>query len=246
MKKNFSFHRIGLMLKTDWIEYKKSFLLFAGLLLAVNLFIFLIDRNGFQIFVFSATMFGTLMFFYTFTGWKVHRSKNRFLTLPANTVEKFVELLIVGIIFFGVCKLIHLTVLGCSHLFMDTQIWFMNDLPVDAIARADFFSQISMAVIMLLFISTYFLVSCLTFRKYPLPLGALILILYGIVCVYTVYFFVKIENFNTINMSDGFFRSNAMIETILFLNTYIGWGLGIATVVLLYVSFLKLKEKQIR
>jgi len=246
MKNNFSFRRIGLMLKADCMEYKKSFLLFAVLLLAANMFLFRETANGIQTFIFSATMFGTLMFFYTFVGWKVHRSKNRFLTLPSGAIEKFVEILIVGLIFFGVCKLVHVMVLGCSHFIYGTQLWFMRDMIIDSNMGATLFTQLKMAIGIFSFIFTFFFMCCIAFRKYALPFGALILILYGIICVYTVYLFAKIEDFNTINYMDGLIRSNAMIETVLFLSANSALGLSIASVVMLYISYLKLKEKQIR
>jgi hypothetical protein len=87
---------------------------------------------------------------------------------------------------------------------------------------------------------------CIAFRKYPIQIGLLLLGLYGFVFSYTVYLFAKIEDFRNLNIGGGFFSSNATIETTVFLNTYSAWGLGIASLALLYVSYLKLKEKQIR
>jgi hypothetical protein len=243
MKNNFNLHRIGLMLKADWIEYKKSFLLFAGLLLALNLFLFRVnDRESgmeMQSFIYIAGMLGTLIYFYTFIGWKVHRSKNRFLTLPAGAMEKFVEILVVGFIFLCVCVLIHTVILGLVHLINGAplRLWFIHDLITEGLATK---------VCMLSFIGTFLFMCCVAFRRYPLPLGALILIGYGIVCVYTVYLFAKIDGLTAFTNRGGFIQSNAMIDTTLFLSKYHILGLGIAIVVLLYVSYLKLKEKQIR
>ena len=242
MKNNFNLHRIGLMLKADWIEYKKSFLLFAGLLFAHNLFLFLVRVNNeeTQSLIFLPSIIGTLIYFYTFVRWKVHRSKNRFLTLPAETVEKFVEILVVGLIFLCVCVLIHTVILGLVHLINGAplRLWFIHDIRLDA--------RSATGICMLSFICTFLFMCCIAFRKYPLPLGALILIGYGIVCVYTVYLFVKIDGFTAFTNRGGFIQSNAIIDTTLFLSKYHIWGLGIATIVLLYIAYLKLKEKQIR
>jgi hypothetical protein len=243
MKNNFSFRRIGLMLKADWIEYKKVFSIFAVLLLAINLFLLRNVSNGIQVFLFCVSFFNALTFFYYYVGWKVHRSKNRFLTLPSSAIEKFVEILFVGFVFFCVFILIHTILLGISNLIYGTQIWFLRDVSRDAGSEVIVFSQ---SISMILFICTFLLMCCFMFRKYPLPLGTLILILYGLVCVYTVYIFVRIDNMENFNTFGGLIHSNAFMETVIFITKYNMVGLCAASAVLLYISFLKLKEKQIR
>ena len=244
MKNNFSFRRIGLMLKADWTEYKKAFLLFVGLLVAANLFLLWPASEGFQAFLLIAGIFSTLTAFYVFTGWKVHRSKNRFLTLPAGNLEKFVEIKTVGFILFCVYFLIHATLLGIMFLKSGKTIWFLSILNTN-IDMNVFLSTLGIV----LFICTFQYMCCIAFRKYALGIGALILSGYVMLMAFSTYLLVRIEGldkFDTSGFHSGLFRSNALIEMAGFLNTYFFPAMCFATVVLVYIAYLKLKEKQIR
>jgi len=240
MKNKFSLRRIGLMLKADWIEYKKAFLLFVVLLLAANLFLFWNTREGFQAFLFVVGIFSTLTFFYTVVGWKIHRSKNRLLTLPASNLEKFVEILLVGFILFCVYFLIYAIILGISHLTVGLQIWFMS-------AQYPDIDQTAMGAGLLIFICTFLFMCSIAFRKYSLGIGTLFLILYSVVISGSIAFIAyKNADLFDYNFYGGLFHSNAFIETMGFLNSYNTPVMCIASAVLLYISYLKLKEKQIR
>lgn len=241
MENNFSFKRIGLMLKADWIEYKKSFFLLVVLVVALNLFLLKGISNGTQIFVFFVSLFCTLTFFYVYLGWKVHRSKNRFLTLPASGLEKFVEILLVGLIYLCTLILIHTLVLGISYLINNTQIWFIRE----SFSNGSIFAFSGLLIGVILFVCTFLFMCCIMIRKYPLPLGTLFLILYGI-GFYILAFFVLLKMATPIDYIGNFTYSNAIIETFLFLYTYSPWVTYIASAVFLCVSFLKFKEMEIK
>jgi hypothetical protein len=243
MKNNFSFRRIGLMLKADWIEYKMAFLIFAASLLAINLFMFQNMREGFQAFLFVAGIISCILFSYMLVGWKVHRSKNRFLTLPCSTIEKFIEILLVGFILICFYLLIYTIIAGSSHLISGEPMWLLTGANLN-VQPAE--SKI-LAIGLILFICIFLFMCSIAFRKFPLGIGILMLISYASIISYTIYFIVRYEKLlNISNSQSGFIQSNALFETMQLLNTYNVWVMCIASVVLLYVSYLKLKEKQIR
>jgi hypothetical protein len=244
MKSKFSLSRISLMLKADWTEYKKAFLLFVGLLIAANLFLLWPASEGFQVFLLVAGIFSTLTAFYVFTGWKVHRSKNRFLTLPASNIEKFVEINTIGVILFCVFFLIHAALLGIMFLKSGTAIWLLSVLHISIDLNA-FLSVLGL----ILFVCTFQFMCSIALRKYALGMGSLFLFGYGMLMVFSTYLLAKIEGLDKLNSYDfhsGLLRSNAIIEMANFLNTYNFPAMCFASVVLVYVAYLKLKEKQIR
>jgi|GEM_PF-4125284 len=234
------------MLNADRIEYKKYFILFAVLILAVNLLIFSDTSDGAQILIFTVSFIFALSFFYVFVGNKVNRSKSRFLTLPASGIEKFVELLIVWFIYLCIFFMIHIAVLGIASLFNDMQIWFTKDFYLNANSNSSIFAIINKALGVILFICTFLFMCSIAIRKYALPLGILFLILCSMVYSFTFGILFLIEGFDSIQNFNGFLTSNASVETMLFLAEYNLWGLGIASVVLLFISYLKIKEKRIR
>ena len=245
MKNKFSFNRIGLMLRADWIEYKKAFLLFAGLLIAANLFLFANESEGLQGFLFVAGIFSTFTAFYIYVGWKVHRAKNRLLTLPASNVEKFVEIKTVGFILFCVYFLIYAIILEIVHLKTGATIWLLSGFG----ANANYTALIA-ATGLVLFVCTFQFMCCIALRKFPLGVGTLFLFVYAFAISYTILILFKIEYpglfFDDLNSQSGFIQASAFIETMNFLATYFAWSMLIASMVLMYISFLKLKEKQIR
>jgi len=244
MKNKFSFSRIGLMLKADWIEYKRAFLLFTGLLVAAHLFLFLNTSNGLQGFLFVAGIFSTLTAFYIFTGWKVHRARHRLLTIPASTLEKYIELLFVCLILFVVFALVCTIAAGIVHINSDAKIWLLSTFSNHETQQVNI-----MGLGLVIFICVFQFMCCISIRKFALGVGTLFLFLYAMVIAYSTYLLVKIEGLdatNGMNFNAGFMRSNALIEMLRFINEYNALFMGIATIVLLYISYLKLKEKQIR
>jgi len=245
MKNKFSFSRIGLMLRADWIEYKKAFLLFAGLLVAANLFLFANEREGFQAFLFVAGIFSTFTAFYIYVGWKVHRAKNRLLTLPASTMEKFVEIKTVAFILFCVYFLIYTIILGIVYLKTGATIWLLSIFEQNVDKMAVF-----MGIGVVLFITAFQYMCCVALRKFPLGVGTLFLFVYVFAIVYTTLVCFKIDNPNLFavdfNFHSDYIRSNAIFDTIIFLTTNFAWCMYVSAAVLMYISYLKLKEKQIR
>jgi len=244
MKNKFSFRRIGLMLKADWIEYKKAFLLFAGLLMAAHLFLFIDTSDGLQGFLFVAGVFSTLTAFYIFTGWKAHRARHRLLTLPASTFEKYIELLAVCLILFVVFALVSTIAAGIVHFYAGEKVWLLSVFSTPNTQQS---LKVGLGIIG--FICTFQFMCCISIRKFALGVGTLGLFLYAMVMAYSTYILVKIEGLDAtdgMNFNAGFMRSNAFIEMLRFINEYNALCMGLAACVLLYISYLKLKEKQIR
>jgi hypothetical protein len=227
------------MMKADWIEYKIPVLIFFASLIAINSFMFMNMREGFQAFLFFAGVDAIFICFLMFTGWKVHRSKNRFLTLPASTFEKYVEMLLAGLILACVYFAIYSGILYASHLISGEPIWFLSPTFLQE-------SDNVFAWGLVLFISVFFWMCYIAFRKMQFGIGILLLIGYASVISYTAYLIARIENFNINIPHDGFVESNALFNTLGYISSYNNWAMGIASAVLLYISFLKLKEKQIR
>jgi len=239
MKNYFSLRRFGLMFKADWIEYKLSVSLFFASVFAITSFLFVNMKEELQAILFIVGLISILLCFYIYVGGKFHRTKNRFLTLPASAFEKFTEMLFVGFLLLCVYLLIYFGILGISHHISGAPIWFssLSDTPRSDNALGNW---------VVAFICTFLLMCFIMFRKFPLQTGIVLLMMYAGVFSYTAYLIIKFEDFQLSIPQDGFIQSSALLRTLGFLSTYNGWGMGIASVVLLYISFLKLKEKQIR
>ena len=196
-------------------------------------------------FLFVAGVFSTMTAFYVFTGWKVHRVRHRLLTLPASTLEKYIELLAVCLILFVVFALVCTIAVGIVHFYAGEKVWLLSVFSTHEAQQS-----IKVGLGLICFICAFLFMCCISIRKFAFGVGSLFLFLYAMVIAYSAYLIVKIEGLdaanNGMNFNSGFTRSNAFIEMLRFINEYNALCMGVAACVLLYISFLKLKEKQIR
>ena len=235
MNTNFSLSRIKLLLRADWIEHKKSFLLSMGVLLLIWLFLLFVgevSKTNTQAACFFIGGLIMLNNFFRHAGQKVHKQKNRYYTLPASTVEKYTTLLLEGCIYIITYVSLYFFGLMACMLYVPESIF---------IALSSFFNHNGSESGLLLFLSLVFL-SYLTFRKH-----ALLIAIAGLVA-YTGLFvgvFARLVLENTITWPN-YFNSSFIPDTFRFLSDYYTLVMLISTLIVMYIGYLKLKEKELR
>ena len=238
MDPTFSFKRIGLLLRKDWIEYKKK-LMYAVLTIVGILLTFLIlstlrqEKMFHPLAFYGFGLLGTLIGICRYTSLGVHRSKGLYLALPASNEEKFLTLLIEAVIMLAVFQVVFWTCIGVGSFFIPIKPINVNDI----IIELPFF-------VLLLFISSLLFLSYITFRKYALGIA-----IGGFMCalaswVGIIYYF---KDFLLDNKGSFYYET----ATPLFkMETWLAQGFTpiflIATLVVLYVAYLKLKEKELK
>ncbi len=237
MNTNFSLHRIKLLLLADWIEYKKSFMLAMGVLFLVIIAISFIGQMGSNSQAGQATIFilgGLITFVYycRHIGRKIHQPKGLYYTLPASNEEKYFTILLESLVYFisflivfwlamYVRKLFahHFNVLSISELYIKT-----NGIGI------------------LLFFSSLLFLSHMTFKKHPMLIGFA-----GIAAFQLLFITVMVKVFPSFaEIYNPYFISSFVSDTFMFLFNYMTPILLICTIVVLYVGYLKLKEKELR
>lgn len=230
----FSFKRIGLILRADWIEHKRTFCLTAALLLVGYIILLLWKENeSSQFAIYLLGLFLGLVSYFSFVGRKIHRSKGLSLTLPASTLEKYISLLIMGVCYFLLFTGLFWIVAGLFHLFTGMKIISLSGLADNPQISSAFFT----------FMTAYLLVCYFTFRKYPAAIGLVILIVLG-----TLFgnLYGYIYGINFISGNYDFVKSDAIYETMKFLGENFHLATFVTSAVLFYVAYLKLKEKEIK
>lgn len=232
MNNIFDIKRVGLVLKIDWIEHKKLFLISAGLLLAAYLLFMWYDftDNRVNLFWVGITIF--LLSYLSYVGKKVHFSKGLWLTLPASALEKFVALLIYGFFYVGVFILVYWLSAGVAY-------WF-NNVPMVSLEELSYPMR-GFGVIT--FHTAYFFLGYVLFRKYALGIAiaveALVIGLFARLLFYTIKGPLADINSGT--------RTYETIENILyFLGDHYNTILYVFSILLFYAAYVRLKKMQIR
>ena len=144
MNDKISLQRIKLLLRADWIEHRTQVSFVIGSFLAAFIVFFLITLQGDattrdfirkQYFFYGLGLFGYFVYYCRYVGTKVHTPKGLFLTLPANTMEKFSALLLEGFILIAVFHLLlWLALYGVSLIMPNYSVisffdimYFQND-----------------------------------------------------------------------------------------------------------------------
>ena len=238
MNTNFSLQRIKLLLLADKTELFKRFA-FSMLIFTVVCIFYLVyilnsqdvGQRAYALHKLGLCLY--FLFFCTYVSQKVHQVNGQYLTLAASAAEKHIALLIEGIL-----------VLVFFHLLFNTSFYLTSLLIPDSqpakpdIAGEKFFTPI------LCFMASTFFLSNIVFRKYGnLIAGG----------CYAFLIFIPSTLFKAILRAVREPQGDVyMIETTPlyylynFLTQYHGIILYAATLVVLYISYLKLKEKQIR
>lgn len=231
MNNIFDFKRLGLVLKIDWIEHKKLFLISAGLLLAAYLLLMWNDFTGDRVnlFWFGITIF--LLSYLSYVGKKIHYGKGLWLTLPATTLEKFVALLIYGFFYVGAFILVYWISVGVAY-------WF-NNVPMVSFEELAYPMK---GFGIITFHTAYFFLAYVIFRKYALGIAmAVEAIVVGLFFYLTVDFFINYfssHEYTTIyNVIDG---------VLYFLVDHFNTILYVFSILLFYAAYVRLKKTQIR
>jgi hypothetical protein len=179
-----------------------------------------------QYILYTLGFIGTIVTFCRYVGEKIHRPRGLFLSLPANTIEKYAALLIEGgiiIILFHV-----ISGLGCYmyHLYDKSfQIlsipYILNAFPLSAMA----------------FVFSSVFLSCIIFRRYALPIvGSSYVFL--LLCSSILENVLRIHNFTDMGIAIAPMTG----YSIRFLDIFF----YIAALVCMYIAYLKLKKKEIK
>lgn len=241
MNIDFSMQRIGWLLRKDWIEHKKSIVYAVGIFLIV-VFPFLwlntkvtgISENK-QILIYALGSLCCFLYYCRFVGKKVHFSKGLYLTLPAHTSEKYVTLLLEGVLLFAAFSLLYW---GSLHL------WAVVYPAVEPIAPSALYVR-KPASSLLFFAASLVFLSYLSFKKYALGIAlagmaAAIGLMIGLVAL-----LVKSQVENSFNLAD-WINPNALSSTADFIKENVRTAMRISILIVLYIGYLKLKEKESR
>lgn len=225
----FDIKRIGLILRTDWIEHKKLFGITAGLLLVSSMLLLWNTGQRGQFTLFWLGMLITIISYLSFMGKKVNHAKGLWLTLPASTLEKFVSLIIVGLTYILSFVLIYWIASGVSLLANGTPVVESRSLVISWKASG-----------FILFNVAYFFLCFVIFRKYALGIGMAIQVLIFFIISYIMNLLVKSGILFSINIPDKI--GNILGELVGYYNPIF----YILAIVLFYISYVRLKKKQIR
>lgn len=233
MNNKISFKRIGWILRADWIENKRMFAISSGLFLIVYLLLMWQPSLKAAYSFFWVGIVITLINYFSFVKRKVHRPRGLSLTLPASTLEKFIGLLIVGVCYLLVFNCVYWLAVTLWHLLAGS----------DMITVSGLLEKASKAPGFLVFLTSYLLVCYMTLKKYPVGIGFAALILFCVL-LGRIYAFFLPGLFA--DKQSEVVQSDIIAATAEFLFTNFNVAMYIASVVLLYVAYLKLKEKQIK
>ena len=239
---NFSFQRIKLLLKADYTEYKIYLYYALGAFAAIISVAFIImnmedtERGKLQIqySLFWLMLFSCSTYFCQYVGRKVHEYKNTYLTLPARTSEKYVVILLEG---FLLLLLLYLLFTGCMHF----PLLFGLNYPItgNSLLTGKLSPFVAMFLIALMFLAY------LSFRKYAflVTIGGYI----GIMAAFYLFlgcFGGRLTH--NLHQASSFFEMTPFSYTLEWLVRYHPASMTVATIIILYIGYLKLKEKEAR
>ncbi|MDH6313565.1 hypothetical protein M2137_002355 [Parabacteroides sp. PFB2-10] len=243
MNNTFNIKRIGLILKTDWIEHKKSFLLTIALLLIGYLLLMWNGSIHTHRNLFMLGVVFTIISYFGYVGLKIHLLRGRWLTLPASTLEKYTVLLIVGLLYIGIFIFV---------FWFSTQVAFrLNDRPIvhlfgmesSNVSIDGFRFPLAMRTLaLIIFHFAYFFLAQVSFRKYALVVAmAVEAIVVGLYSYLKMYLFTNI--FSTGDVTIPYI---AVENPLYFLVDHMNTILYVFSILLFYAAYVRLKKMQIR
>lgn len=237
MHTDFSLHRIRLLLKADWIEHRKSFLFGMGGLLIIWLFILFIIKIKTQDIAPQAACFIiggliTFIYFCRHAGRKVHTSMNIYYTLPASSLEKYTTLLLEGAMYFVTYIIL---------FYAGLLLWKLIHPEALLLSLPKTFTTNGTESGVLLFTALIFL-SYMTFKKHAFLIAITgIAAFLGLLLGVFVRLMVKIAD-----IYKNYFNSSFLFDTFDFMASWFAPVMLFSTLVVMYVAYLKLKEKELR
>lgn len=232
MNTQFSIQRIGLLLRKDWIEYRKKLILSALIVTGLFLICLLWPMNVQNVFnpapFFLFAMLGITIGYFRHVGKAIHQSKGLFLTLPASTLEKFVTFLIEGLMILIVFQ-------GFFWAAIQVGSWFM---PIEQVNLMNIWVEIR-GVTVIMFLSSILFFSYVTFRKsaFGIAVGiyfSLFAALIGLCYLLKEVAFTQNQEGNYSLRSD-FWAIDLVVPIFTLL-----------TVGVLYMAYISLKRKELR
>ncbi len=226
-----SLQRIKLLLQSDWVEHKKTFLLGMGVLLIIWLLILFwgkAQNPGSQVAMYIIGGFITFIYYCRHIGYKIHRSGSIYYTLPVSNLEKYSTLLIEGLIYF-----ISFLIIFWSGLFLRKLFE-----PYSSIIHIEEFYDKTHGIGILLFNMSLIFLSYIVFKKHAFLIAIAFIGAYSfILSAITTKFIV-----NSLDM----FQNGNVPDSLTFIVKCINPICIIAILVVIYIGYLKLKGKEIR
>ena len=245
----FSLKRIKLLLLADWYELKEALFLVkaaASVVLFTGLFFSDISfeqssLNAILLYMLFITFFPVC----SYMDYRVHSKKGLGFLVPATVLEKFAVLIIIGLFFFACCFCLFFIALS---LFSIYKLGYVSSFIYESMT---IFSQMGVAYFVpFAFLATLFWLGVMSFYKNA-PLKSL-LILGGLIflLVQTSRDFIGYLLFDTAGLSyqgtiyDTYHEN--LYPGILAVVPWVSYLLIPASLFVLYIGYLKLKEKEDR
>lgn len=224
--------RIGMVLRTIWIENKIRFLISGGLILLAYLLAIWVLPISAQGRMFGFGVFLTLFSYYSFVNKKVYRGKGITLTLPASTLEKYISLLITGIAYQAFFIAVHALSVTVRVLLKETGF-------ISPEILWNGWTYIYGAVC---FLIAYFLLAYVMFRRFSFLIGASSLIVILIIVIRLFAFWYQ----GQADLADSFARKSSFNELFTTVISYFNPIMAILSLVIFYLVYLKLKTQQVK
>ncbi|MCM0717531.1 hypothetical protein NBH15_04505 [Parabacteroides sp. W1-Q-101] len=242
MHTNFSLQRIKLLLLADKTElfrqYFLSMLSYIAVTITYLMIVKFVFHNEQQVeqkvyFFYRIGLLLFFLFFCRFANQKVHQIKGQYLTIPASSTEKFAVLLTDGILLLLFFHILFYILLYIAS-FLITEIQALEANKIIGKVPASIY----------IFIASTFFLGNIAFRKYanPVIVGSYALLIFALGVLARPILRAVREPQGDVYMIE----TTPLYYLYNFLTQYYGIILYVATLVVLYISYLKLKEKQIR
>lgn len=260
MNTTFSFNRTWLLIKADFVENKKSLTIYSLIMITLVLFYFYFRQNATEISVSDISLpfflgsFATYLLVLGFHARKINNPNNNYLVVPANNLEKFCAFLLEIIIMQLICLIlfyISLLLSGCiwhknlqSCKFYENKNDEMVFFPHRLIYTKVLILFCKTITIMNLWQFLLFMIGSLTFKKHATLKSCIIII------AATIFIVVKFERyfiyiFQDAQCLNGFVVQNSYHGITAFIHNNQPWIFGFMAIALLYIAYLKFKEKEV-
>ena len=228
----FDIKRVGMLLRADFIEQKLSLLTYCLTLLVI----FSLWINKVSNFIgepYSFVLFVVSLYYCYWLSKRIHHSKGIYLTLPASNLEKYVTLLIEGLIFLVGFLAMFWCAVALIYLltgFVPADLNKLNEWSLFPFSVACFFySLLILANVM--------------FKKYAFPIYILSI---GGTVILLSWIISKIVPYIDLNWVKDLMMNMENKEWLITSGRY-GYLIFFAlTAVIMYVAYIKFTKKQLR
>ncbi|MDR2533719.1 MAG: hypothetical protein LBC81_02930 [Tannerellaceae bacterium] len=252
MNNQFSFKRVGLLMRLDFISYGREFVLgMSAIPLVWFTLMWLARHNSTSEMSEICFTLNGLLALITFSGHaarKMFKEKHAFMMTPALNEEKYASLIAEGLVYLLVSQIgFWLGSFLCKLCFPTVQI---------AAFQALFFNMnINIAITLFFCVALYF-VAAVSVPKLWFIVAIVAPNLYVALHVFILFLLSNCSNFFAGAMINGNFGSSNSLEMTggsdsiahtmrILVNIYTP-VIGISSIILFYVAYLKLKEKELK